>query len=222
MKLFRIVSKEFSSPDKILSGVGAMENGGRWSQKGTRAIYTSLDQKVAVAEKAFYSISTRAEEYIHQGRSPKYFFDMLVNQEFVLAEIEAESLSLLDLTCRGNLNQATTELNLGPFTTQDGRKSPYNSLPSRWTQEVGNYIYYEKEMHLKAMSARSDVANNVVIYPELEDSKGTYKVLNTQIITLSAVDSSGQKLRYRQKPALKKVLYERNGISAQVIDTLNF
>lgn len=54
--VFRIANKGFAGVNTLLSGIGALEHGGRWNAAGEfRVFYAAMDLETAFAEKAYAS-----------------------------------------------------------------------------------------------------------------------------------------------------------------------
>lgn len=213
MKVYRIVEGTFSSLDKIWEAYGARRDGGRWNLPQNSAIYTSNSVEVAVKEKSYYTIIQPAQDFNKERAPIQERFERIINISLVLVEIEYDEtkVKLNDIHSESGLQQVLKKNNISePYTTQDSQKSPFASLPNRWTQNLGTLENKTKSNGFMARSARCNEGINTIFFPDNCDKK-YFSIKSIKEVKLSAVDHSGNKITIKQKADTGKVLCEIDG-----------
>ncbi|QDK43196.1 hypothetical protein DOM21_17385 [Bacteriovorax stolpii] len=212
----------FSDIQEILEASGSSRFGGRWNHIGQKAVYLSYEKEVTFAEKGFYSIIALADQLEISTKSPKENKKKIIDRSFSLLtlELELEQASIVDLTVQGNLSKYLQEFNLGNYTVEDSRLSPYMRLPSKWTQELGTSLAKSGVIGITVKSARSDISNNLIIFPEnLATTK--VRVQDKNDVLLSALDKSDNKYSLVSALSPKSRILAEMGGSQMRIDVLN-
>jgi len=219
MRCFRIVSQEYASPEFLLTGEGASEEGGRWNTIGGLALYTAPTYEVAAAEKGYYSIRSNVEFYL-ANKTHDPFRDLIARVGLKIATLEvSDDLQLLDLTNQEILSDLLRQAGLPPKTVQEGRQSPFKMIG--WTQALGEFLSTQPDVHgLRVMSARSNNGEAIVLYPNRYDV-GKVQILRVDDIVLSATDITGTPFKKGRTPDPARIFVFYGG-TERLVAVLHF
>jgi RES domain-containing protein len=200
MICYRSVPQTFGTKEHIFQGIGAAIGGGRWNPKGLRAIYCSQSIAVTASERAYLSLSRNIEAYNLKhdegGAFPGSYLQDITKQSFKMAKIELKiSSDLIDLTREENLNLHLAKANLKPATLIQARADTYLFAPPSpgWTRQLGDHLFLSGAKGIIVPSARSNRANNVVLFEQNLD-ESTFEIKEIVDIRLSALSSSDGKI----------------------------
>lgn len=162
--LFRIADREFATAESLLSGIGAMQNGGRWNAAGEfRVFYAAMDLETACAEKAY---ACR-----HYGIPPEQWLPA------VIVLVETKLSRVLDLTSAASRNRlglaSETMIAERPPAAKGSSHEATRHAVSRAARDFGIEA-------LIVPSARRHNGKNLVVFPDNLGTKSRLVIVNPE------------------------------------------
>lgn len=161
--IVRSVGTRYANENDFLSGRGAAQTGGRWSPRGVRAIYASLDVVTATRE-AYANFLV-------------YGFPLSAIRPRVMAGATARLQVVLDLNDRRT--RGRTAFTLTDLTQEDWAAIQAGGEES-WTQAIGRGARAAGFEAILVPSARCRAGRNIVIFPENIAKGSSLKLLSPQ------------------------------------------
>jgi RES domain-containing protein len=148
--VFRATGPKYFNAQALTSGQGSSKEGGRWSPKGTRAVYGSLTPETAMAE--------TLRRY-REGAIP---IELAMPRVFVAIRVSvSQALDLRGMDLEGSIGASMTDLLL-----EDWRAQQQTNIESRG-QSIGRAACTQGIEALIVPSAADSSGVDVVLFPDV-------------------------------------------------------